>query len=67
MHTKVLSKYQIVLKFLALKSCACLWELPGTVFGGFDIPINGAAWSTNVWNEGKGFVILIVIFSVLVQ
>ena len=45
-RTNILSKFQIISKLPAVKSCSCLLELYGTVFGGSDVPINGAAWST---------------------
>ena len=47
MRTKILLKFQIILKLPALRHCACLLELPGTEFEGseFVVSINGAAWS----------------------
>ena len=47
MRTKILLKFQIILKLPALRHCACLSELPGTEFEGseFVVSINGAAWS----------------------
>ena len=43
--TKILSKFQIISKLPAVKSCACLTELLRTKFEGSILPINGAAWS----------------------
>ena len=41
--TKILSKFQIISKLSAVKSCGCLSELPETEFEGSVLPINGAA------------------------
>ena len=66
-RTKILSKFQIILKLPAVKSCACLLEFPATEFDGFVVSINRAAWSV-MWETGvKDFVILIVIFPILVE
>ena len=45
-RTKILSKFQIISKLTAIKSCAYLSELPGTVFGGSSVPMNRAVWSS---------------------
>ena len=44
-RTKILFKFQIILKLLAIKSCGCLSELPEIKFEGSVIPIIGASWS----------------------
>ena len=41
----MLSKFQIISKLPAVKSYACLSELPATEFEGSVVPINGAGWS----------------------
>ena len=54
--TKILCKFQILLKLPAAKSCACLSELPGAKFEGSAILFNGAAWSEmGKWVEGLLF------------
>ena len=50
--------------FPSVKIGACLSELPETEPEGSVVPINEVAWSAMC--ETKGFVILIVVFSILV-
>ena len=61
MHTKFLSKFQIISKLPAVRNCTYLLELRGTKFS--FVPI----MECHVWNELKDFVILIVIFSIMVE
>ena len=51
--------------FPSVKIGACLSELPETEPEGSVVPINEVAWSAMC--ETKGFVILIVVFSILVE
>ena len=62
-----MSKLQIISKLPTVKSCACLSELPGAEFEGSVVPINGTAWSDMCDTRWRGFAILIVIFSILVE
>ena len=43
--TKILPKFQTILKLSTIKSCGCLSELPETEFEGSVVPINGTAQS----------------------
>ena len=47
--TKILSKFQIISNFYAVKSCAHLSERPGTEFEGSIIPTNATACSETTW------------------
>ena len=67
MRTKILFKFQIISKFPAVKSCACLSQFPGTKFEGSIVLIHGAAWSAICETRRKDFHFLIVIFSILVK
>ena len=67
MRTKILFKFQIISKFPAVKSCACLSQFPGTKFEGSIVLIHGAAWSAICETRRKDFHFLILIFSILVK
>ena len=67
MHTKISFKFQIISKFPAVKSCACLLQFPGTNFESSVVLINGAAWSAICETRRKDFHFLILIFSILVK